>query len=106
MLLPIILMIAITEGVAQYFIKKYHEIPHNMYYVLGVSFYAIVAFLLHKSYSYSTMGMSQILWSGMSVIVVMTIGSFVFGETIEINELLGVLFILSGIAITQIKHFV
>lgn len=105
MLLVIILLIAFMEAIAQYFIRKYHELPHTVYYILGVIFYAVVAFLLNKSYTYSTMGMSQVLWSGMSVMTILAVGSFAFGETIEMNEWLGILFILAGIIITQIKNF-
>lgn len=106
MLIVLILLIALMEALAQYFIKKFNQLPHTLYYLLGVGFYAIVAFLLNKSYDYSSMGMCQILWSGMSVISILAVGSLVFGETIEMNEWIGVLFIISGIIITQIKNFV
>ena len=52
------------------------------------------------------MGMSQVLWSGMSVMTILAVGSFAFGETIEMNEWIGILFILAGILITQIKNFI
>ena len=106
MLLLIILAIAMMEAVAQYFIRRYHEIPYTAYYILGVIFYAVVAYLLQKTYHYSTMGMSQVLWSGMSVITILMVGSFAFGEHIEYNEWVGILFILAGIVITQTKNFV
>ena len=47
MLLVIIILIALMEAVAQYFIRRYHELPHTAYYILGVVFYAVVAFLLY-----------------------------------------------------------
>ena len=106
MLYIIILSIVIMETVAQYFIRKYHELPYPLYYVLGVIFYAVVAYLLHTSYNYTTMGMSQILWSGCGVVSVLLVGSLFFGETIEMNEWVGMIFILAGLLITQIKNFV
>ena len=106
MLYLIILGIVVMEAIAQYFIKKYNEIPHPMYYILGIIFYALVAFLLNTSYNYSSMGMSQMLWSGMSVIAILLVGSFFFGETIEKNEWIGMIFIIIGLVITQIKNFV
>ena len=77
-----------------------------MYYILGIIFYALVAFLLNTSYNYSSMGMSQMLWSGMSVVAILLVGSFFFGETIEKNEWIGMIFIIIGLIITQIKNFV
>lgn len=106
MLLIIVFLIALMEAIAQYFIRKYHDIPYFIYYSLGVLFYGIVTYLLNLSYDYSTMGMTQVLWSGFSVISILFVGSFFFGETIEMNEWVGILFILSGVGITQIKNFV
>ena len=106
MLYLIILGIVIMEAIAQYFIKKYNEIPSPIYYILGVCFYACVAFLLNTSYNYSSMGMSQMLWSGVSVIAILLVGSIFFGETIEKNEWIGMIFILTGLVITQMKNFV
>ena len=106
MLYLIILGIVIMEAIAQYFIKKYNEIPSPIYYILGVIFYAGVAYLLNSSYNYSSMGMSQMLWSGMSVVAILLVGSLFFGEKIEMNEWIGMLFIMAGLIITQIKNFV
>ena len=102
-LIFIILAIALSEAVAQYFIKKYHELPIPIYYILGVAFYACVAFLLHKCYDYTSMGMTQVLWSGVSVIAILMVGGIFFGEKIETHEWIGILFILTGVSITQLK---
>ena len=106
MLYLIIFGIVIMESIAQYFIKKYNELPYPLYYILGVIFYAFVAYLLNASYNYSSMGMSQMLWSGMSVVSILLVGSLFFGESIELNEWVGMLFIMTGLIITQIKNFV
>lgn len=103
MLLYIILLIVFFECIAQFFIRKFHELPRTHYYIIGVVFYAIVSFLLHKSYSYSTVGMAQALWSGLSIVAILSIGTFVFGEKIESHEIFGVLVILAGVSITQAK---
>lgn len=105
MLVLIIFAIAIMESIAQYFIKKYHEIPYLAYYLLSIFFYSIIVYLIHKSYDYASMGMTQILWSGASVVSILFVGSFFFGETIELNEMMGIIFILSGIIISQMKNF-
>ena len=74
------------------------------YYILGVIFYGVVSYFLHKLYDYSSMGMSQTLWSGMSIIGILLVGSYFFGEKIEGYEWLGMLVIVSGVVITQIKN--
>jgi multidrug transporter EmrE-like cation transporter len=99
----IILMIVFFECIAQYFIRKYHELPLLHYYVLGVMFYAVISYLLHKSYDYSKMGVTQALWAGLSIITIMLLGSFVFGDKIESHEWLGIMIIIVGVLITQMK---
>ena len=60
-LVIIIASIVLSETVAQYYIKQYHEIPSKYYYLMGLGFYAMVVYLLNKSYDYTTMGTAQVL---------------------------------------------
>ena len=99
----LILMIVLSESIGQYFIKKYNQIPKPIYYIYGIFFYLIVIFILSKVYSNSPLGIVQLLWSGLSVLSVLIIGHFIFGEEITSNEWIGIILIISGIVITQIK---
>lgn len=98
----LILLIVLSESTAQFFIKKYDKIPVLYYYSYGVFFYLLVIFLLTKVYKNTGMGIVQLLWSGLSVISVLMIGHFMFGEKIHSNEWIGMILILSGVIITQI----
>jgi len=100
----LILMIVLSESIGQYFIKKYNQIPKPIYYIYGVFFYLIVIFILSKIYSNSTLGIVQLLWSGLSVLSVLIIGHFVFGEEITSNEWIGIILILSGVIISQLDN--
>lgn len=102
-LVIIIASIVLSETVAQYYIKQYHEIPSKYYYLMGLGFYGMVVYLLNKSYDYTTMGTAQVLWSGLSCLSILLVGRFFFGEKVEANEWIGMSLILLGIAITQMK---
>lgn len=100
--LILILLIVISESFGQYFIKKYDKIPLYYYYGYGIFFYLIVIYLLTKVYKNSDMGVVQLLWSGLSVVTVLMVGHFLFGEEIHGNEWVGIILILSGVLITQV----
>ena len=99
----IIASIVLSETVAQYYIKKYQEIPSKYYYLMGLGLYGMVVYLLNKSYEHTTMGTVKILWAGLSCLTVLLVGKFFFGEKVEANEWIGMSLILLGIAITQMK---
>jgi len=99
----LIFAIVFAESIAQYNIKKYQEIPDTYYYILGILFYSIIVFLLNKSYKETSMGLTQILWSGFSCISILIIGKYFFGEEIDKYEWLGICLILLGVTMTQIK---
>ena len=102
-LILIIIAITIIEALAQYCIKIYNTNSLIHHFVMGVALYGIVAYLLHKTYNYTSMGMSQVLWSGLGVIAIFTVGTIFFDETLTKNELIGAALILLGVGVTQIK---
>lgn len=102
-LVIIIVGIVICEAIAQYHIKLYNEIPEKYYYIMGLGFYGIIVYLLNEAYNKTTMGTAKVLWAGMSSITILLIGRLFFGEKIETNEWVGMMLILLGVAITQMK---
>tara|TARA_B100000902_G_scaffold384718_1_gene425204 strand:- start:1108 stop:1488 length:381 start_codon:yes stop_codon:yes gene_type:complete len=102
-LVIIIVGIVICEAIAQYHIKLYNEIPEKYYYLMGLGFYGIIVYLLNEAYNKTTMGTAKVLWAGMSSITILLIGRLFFGEKIETNEWVGMMLILLGVAITQMK---
>ena len=102
-LVIIIVGIVICEAIAQYHIKLYNEIPEKYYYLMGLGFYGIIVYLLNEAYNKTTMGTAKVLWAGMSSITILLVGRLFFGEKIETNEWVGMMLILLGVAITQMK---
>ena len=102
-LVIIIAGIVICEAIAQYHIKLYNEIPEKYYYLMGLGFYGIIVYLLNEAYNKTTMGTAKVLWAGMSSITILLIGRLFFGEKVETNEWVGMMLILLGVAVTQMK---
>ncbi len=100
-LLLLLLFISISECMGQSCLKKFHlnPLPKNNYlYYLAVLFYSIVCLLLLLSYKYKSMGLVNVLWSGISVLVILSTGILFFHEKITFLDQMGVFFILLGIA--------
>lgn len=99
-LLTIILFISISECLGQSCLKKFHinPIPENNYlYYLAVVFYSLVCLLLLLSYKYKSMGLVNVLWSGLSVLLILSTGILFFHEKITFLDKMGVIFIVMGI---------
>lgn len=98
-LLFIILLISISECIGQSCLKKLFENPSKTHlYLVAVVFYSIVCYLLFLSYKYKGMGIVNVLWSGLSVLVIVSTGVIYFNEKITNLDKLGILLILIGIA--------
>ena len=97
-LIGIVLLIALSECVGQSCLKNYYNNPTKVYfYFVGVLFYAIVCLLLVVSYKFSGMGLVNILWSGVSVLTILSAGILFFDETVTPLDWFGVVLILLGI---------
>lgn len=97
-LLLIILLISLCESAGQSCLKKLFSNPSEKYlYLIAVLFYSVVCILLILSYRYKGMGIINILWSGISIIVVSSVGMAFFGETLSLMDKIGIILICSGI---------
>jgi multidrug transporter EmrE-like cation transporter len=67
------------------------------YFMLGVIAYSVVCYLLVRSYNYKGMGLINCIWSGLSILLILTIGIIIFNEPINKIDVLGVVFIIIGI---------
>jgi multidrug transporter EmrE-like cation transporter len=101
-LLLIIVGISLCELMGQSCLK-YFNINQNKphYYGLAIIFYAMVCYLLIKSYKYKGMGIINVLWSGISILVIMSGSILFFGEKITNMDKIGVLFIIIGILLVM-----
>lgn len=103
-LLLIIVLISICELIGQSCLKYLNV--HNdeyQYYIFGVIAYAMVCYLLLESYNYKGMGMINVLWSGMSILVILTASIIMFDEKLTLFDKIGVLLILLGMFLVSIE---
>ena len=98
-LIAIILLISLCESAGQSCLKKLFVNPDEKYlYFVAILFYSIVCYLLIMSYRYKGMGLVNILWSGMSILVICSVGITFFGEKITFMDKIGIGLIVAGIA--------
>lgn len=100
LLLGIVTLISLSECAGQGCLKSFYAEPSKTYlYLLGIAFYAIVCTLLVMSYRYTSMGLINVLWSGVSVLVIVSAGMLFFNETITRLDAIGVAMILVGMSL-------
>jgi len=94
----IVLAISVSECIGQSCLKQFRLDEKKTYlYFAAIAFYSLVCALLVMSYKYKGMGVINILWSGLSVLLIASTGVVFFRETLTPLDKLGMLFILVGI---------
>jgi multidrug transporter EmrE-like cation transporter len=97
-LLFIILLISISECIGQSCLKKLFDEPSKTHlYLIAVIFYSIICYLLILSYNYKGMGLINVIWSGLSVLVIVSTGVLFFNEKITNLDKIGIFLVLLGI---------
>lgn len=96
-LLLIIVLISISECLGQSCLKTLFNEPKQYHlYFVAVLFYSIVCYLLVLSYTYKGMGLVNVLWSGLSILIILSTGALFFNETITKLDIAGVIFVILG----------
>lgn len=96
----IIFLIVIIETISISCVKGYHDGAGQTFMLLAIFGYSIVCYLLNKSLSYKdSMGMVNLLWSGMSVLAVSVVGVLLFKEKVSSYDMIAGSLIASGIMI-------
>jgi multidrug transporter EmrE-like cation transporter len=72
------IIIAISESIAQNNIKN--SVHGSWIFLLGLSFYMVVGYLLHYAYHRFPLGKLNVIWSCISIISAITIGYFLYDE--------------------------
>lgn len=102
MLYLYVLFILISETAAISFLKKYALSSHWSYFLLGLVFYSLVAFLLVKTFKYEDMGIVNVLWSAFSVILVVATGVILFKEHVNLVEIGAMGLIVIGVMVLRV----
>lgn len=99
-LLIVIILVVICETTAIGCIKKYHNQDGARYLFLVIALYALVCILIERSLRYkNSMGMINVLWSGISVFAVASAGILFFKEKLHVHDIIAGALITAGIVI-------
>lgn len=70
--------------------------------VIVVVAYAIAFVLLGWTLKFIPVGLAYALWSGLGIFLIAIIGWVVFGQTLDLAAILGLLLIVTGIAVIHL----
>jgi multidrug transporter EmrE-like cation transporter len=97
-LLSIVFSIAFFELIAQSSVKYFHktEKTQYLYYFIAILSYCVIAYLLTLSYDHKGMGITNLLWSGITIIIILMAGMILYDEKLTNYDIMGLCLILSG----------
>lgn len=99
----LILLIVLFESIAQFHIKKSRITNNIIFLLIGILAYTIVCLLLKKCYEFETMGITNFVWSILSIVSIILIGVFSFDETITKYDIMGMVICSIGLYLIFLK---
>ena len=96
-LISIIIIISVCESFGQSCLKKFYENNQIHFYISAMFFYGIICYLLIQSYKYKGMGMVNVIWRGISKLLVLSTGIIFFNEKITKMDIMGIIFVILGL---------
>lgn len=98
LLLSIILSISFFELIAQSSVKYFFNTGKKefIFYFIAILSYCVIAYLLTLSYEHKGMGITNVLWSGITIIVILITGMLVYDERLTNYDIIGLCLILFG----------
>lgn len=102
-LLLLVVIIVCLENASQYFLKYYTTDKKVHFFIYGVILYAFVAYVLTLTFKYEKMVIVNILWGGISALLLTAMAYVLFDEKLTAREIIGILVIFAGIFIINWK---
>lgn len=99
-MIVISIIISIIEQIGQYLLKKSEKI-FDVYYTSGVVFYILVAITFHYIYNNYNVIKVNIIWSCITVILAVILGSLFENEDLTYNKIIALLFAILAIYFSQ-----
>ena len=93
----LIFSIVFFESVAQYHIKKSKINNNYIYLLVAILSYSIVCLLLNKCYEFNGVGMTNFVWSILSIVTMLILGVVVFNENVTKYDIIGICLSISGL---------
>jgi multidrug transporter EmrE-like cation transporter len=98
-----ILLIVISESIAQNYIKKGSINGNLRYLVISVFFYMWICIFLYKLYKTHNMGSTFVIWSVTSSLSIYLLGHVVYQEKITTNDFVGFVLCMIGLYLIYIQ---
>ena len=99
MLYLYIAIVLLCETTAISLLREYFVSSRILHFFLGCIAYCLVSLLLVRTFTFADMGIINIIWSVFSMLIVECVGVFEFHEHITRMEVVGIVFVISGIAL-------
>ncbi|MDQ2092810.1 DMT family transporter [Rhodalgimonas zhirmunskyi] len=64
--------------------------------------YGISIFFMSLALKYMPVGLVYAIWSGLGIVLIATIGWFMFGQTLDAAAVLGIVLIIAGLLVIQL----
>ena len=97
------LLIAIVfEIIATTYLKKSEEFSKLLPSIVTIVGYGVAFYFLSLSLRSIPMGIAYAIWSGVGIVLITLVGILVFKQTPDFPAIIGLLFIIIGVAIINI----
>lgn len=93
----IILMIVICESGAMTCLQLFRREQNQMYFAGAILLYAIICYLLTKTYDYKGVSTVNAVWSGLSVMASTLVGLYIFHEDMGWKDFVGIGMVGAGV---------
>jgi multidrug transporter EmrE-like cation transporter len=93
----LIFAIVFFECIAQYHIKKSKINNTSLYILIAIFSYSIVCLLLKKCYDFHGVGMTNFVWSIVSIVTMLIVGAVMFNETVTKYDAIGIVLSVIGL---------
>ncbi|MCS0302578.1 SMR family transporter [Vibrio diabolicus] len=92
----------VCEVIATSYISKTEQFTKMMPSTVVLIGYGIAFFLLSVTVKTMPVGVVYAIWSGAGIVLVATVGYFVYGQRLDLPALVGIGFILTGVMIVNL----
>lgn len=105
-LLTMVIVISILEICGQTCIRKFRDNGRVQFIIFGIVLYLGVVLLLFHSYRYHGMGIVNLLWSCLSIIMAIVVGHFIFKEDFNTYMAIAILLAFGAIVFANLAQSV
>ncbi|MBT0112298.1 DMT family transporter [Vibrio alginolyticus] len=92
----------VCEVIATSYIPKTEQFTKVMPSTVVLIGYGIAFFLLSVTVQTMPVGVVYAIWSGAGIVLVATVGYFVYGQRLDLPTLVGIGFIIAGVLIVNL----